>query len=107
MRDEWYDAWVAALDELELDVAETEALLADDQLIRDQPLTDPWRPPPGLGPLPLELKPRVDAILERQLAASSALASAMTHNRQQLSVVDKVHDAQRPPHRPSYIDCAM
>jgi hypothetical protein len=107
MRDEWYNAWVAALDELELDVVETEALLAGDQVLRDNPLADPWRPPPGLGPLPLELKPRVDAILDRQLAAGSAVASAMIHNRHQLSVVDKVQDAQRPLHGPIYIDCAM
>ena len=52
---DWHRAWTAALDELEADVTRVEALLADDHRVRDLPVADPWTPPAGLGPLPLEI----------------------------------------------------
>ncbi|HKT01394.1 MAG TPA: hypothetical protein VJT31_17870 [Rugosimonospora sp.] len=103
----WYAAWQAALDELELSVEAVEAQLRGEHANRDHPLTDPWRPPAGLGPLPLELRPRADAILARQLAASEALARAMLVNRQQSTLLDRVQTAQRPIPGPVYLDCAM
>ncbi len=107
MSEDWYAAWTAALDELELDVEKTEALLTGDHAARDNPRSDPWRPPNGLGPLPLELRPRADAILARQLAATEGLARAILVNRQQAAVLERVQTAQRPVPRPAYIDCAM
>jgi hypothetical protein len=107
MGNDWYKAWTAALDELELDVAAVEAQLTGEHATRDHPLTDPWRPPQGLGPLPLELRPRADAILARQLAATEAVARGMVVNRQQAALLERVQTAQKPAPRPAYIDCAM
>jgi hypothetical protein len=107
MGTDWYKAWTAALDELELDVAAVEAQLTGEHAAREHPLTDPWRPPAGLGPLPLELRQRADAILARQLAATEALARGMVVNRQQAALLERVQTAQRPVPRPAYVDCAM
>jgi hypothetical protein len=105
---QWRDAWLTALDALEADVAEVEAMLADDHLLRDNPVADPWSPPRGLGPLPLELRPRADAILSRQIAASNALALTIADTRRHAAVVARIDaDRQPPPPRPAYIDCAM
>src|SRR5690242_9103288 len=64
----WRGAWVAALDDLEMDVESTEAMLADSHRMAQTPRADPWQAPQDLGALPLELKPRADEILTRQLA---------------------------------------
>ena len=104
----WHGAWTAALDELEADVAQVEALLADDHRLRDNPRTDPWSPPQGLGPLPLDLRPRADAILDRQIAAAQAVAVAITGNRQRAMLLDRVEAGrQASPLRPAYVDCAI
>ena len=104
----WHSAWTAALDALEADVEAVEALLAEDHRMRDTPRTDPWAPPAGLGPLPLDLRPRVDAILARQLAAARAVATAMVTNRRQAALLDRVEvGRQAHPPRPAYVDCAM
>jgi hypothetical protein len=103
---DWHQAWITAIDALEMDVAAAEALLTDDQRMRDQPLTDPWRPPAGLGPLPLDLRPRADAILGRQLTAAAAITRAMITNRHQVALLNRVEGGP-PVRRPAYIDCAM
>jgi hypothetical protein len=107
MGTDWHCAWAAALDELEMDVAATEALLTGEHAAREHPPADRWSPPAGLGPLPLDLRPRADAILARQIAATEALARAMIANRQQAALLDRVQTAQRPAPRPAYLDCAM
>jgi hypothetical protein len=103
---QWPEAWAAALDELEADVARVEALLADDHRVRDLPVADPWSPPPNLGPLPLDLRPRADAILSRQIAATQVLAVALTGNRRQADLLTRV-ESGAAPRRPAYVDCAM
>jgi hypothetical protein len=108
MNTDWHSAWAAALDALEADVTEVEELLSDDHRMRDLPLADPWSPPDGLGPLPLDLRPRADAILARQLAAATGVAMAIAVNRRQHAVVGRIengHNAGTP--RPAYVDCAM
>ena len=104
---EWRDAWTAALDELEADVARVEDLLVSDHLVRDHPLTDPWAPPEGLGPLPLDLRPRADAILARQIAAAGAVSTALASNRRQAAVAARIETGGQPAPRPAYVDCAM
>jgi hypothetical protein len=99
----WRDAWVTMLDELELDVARIEALLADTQRDRDLPISDPWTPPAGLGPLPLDLLPRADRVLARQLAAATAVACALATTRRQAAVVELL-SAGQDVLRPSYVD---
>ena len=106
MTSRWTEAWTAALDALETDVTAVEALLAADHRLRDLPLADPWSPPAGLGPLPLDLRPRADAVLQRQLAAAAALAVAAATTRRQAAVADRIEAGPGTP-RPAYVDCAM
>jgi hypothetical protein len=106
MTAEWRVAWTAVLDELELDVTAADALLADTQRERDLPISDPWSPPAGLGPLPLDLRPRADAILARQLAVAAAVACALGTTRRQATVALRLETGHDAP-RPSYVDQAL
>ena len=103
---DWHAEWVAALDALELDVSAAEALLTRDRIARDRPRSQPWRPPAGLGPLPLDLRPRADGILNRQLAVAEALTVALAANHRQAEMLARV-EAGASPRRPSYVDCAL
>jgi hypothetical protein len=103
---DWRSAWTSALDALELDVASTEAMLADVHRNADHPPADPWHPPTGLGALPLELRPRADEILTRQLAAAQEIARRLTANRQQTAMVARI-ETGNPVSRPAYVDRAM
>jgi hypothetical protein len=105
--EQWRAAWIAALDELETDVEAVESVLVDDHRRRELPAATPWAPPIGLGPLPLELRPRADGILTRQLAAARELATAMTMNRRQAAFAAKVESGDDGKATPSYVDCAM
>ncbi|WP_018685611.1 hypothetical protein [Actinokineospora enzanensis] len=103
----WHEAWAAALDRLEADVDSAEALLNDEHMLRDLPAHDPWHPPPGLGPLPLDLRPRADAVLRRQLDVAARMATAMTSAAKHSLVLGKMGDDAREPARPSYVDVAL
>jgi hypothetical protein len=104
MTEGWRRAWTEALDALDADVTSMESLLADDHRLRDVPLTDPWQPPAGLGPLPLDLRPRADGILRRQLAAAEALTRVLATNRQQAAVAGRILSGQGPG-AAAYVDC--
>ncbi|AEV88780.1 hypothetical protein ACWT_7771 [Actinoplanes sp. SE50] len=106
MTDNWRSAWTAALDELEMDVAAVEAMLADEHRHAETPPADIWKPPTDLGALPLELKPRADEILTRQLAAAQELARRLVANRQQQTVTSRIETGEVIK-RPVYVDCAM
>jgi hypothetical protein len=103
---DWRDAWVAALDELELDVAAAEAMLADDHRHAEHPPADLWKPPTDLGALPLELRPRADEILTRQLRAAEEIARRMVATRQQMAMNARIETGEAAK-RPVYLDCAM
>jgi hypothetical protein len=103
---DWRSAWTSALDALELDVSATESMLADRHRNADHPPADLWRPPTELGALPLELRPRADEILTRQLAAAEEIARRLTANRQQTAMVAKI-ETGTPVSRPAYVDRAM
>ncbi len=107
MTADWRDAWTGALDALEMDVAATEAMLEGAHAAAETPRADPWRPPVGLGTLPLELRPRADGILQRQLAAAEELARRVTSNRQQSAMVSRMETGGGGERVPSYVDCAM
>jgi hypothetical protein len=107
MGTDWHAAWAAALDELDLSLEEAEGLLASDHEAREYRVPDPWRPPQGLGPMPLDLKPRADTILARQIAVGQALSRAMVANRRQAALLDRVVESRQGARRPAYIDCAM
>jgi len=106
MTHQWRGAWTAALDELELDVGEIEAMLADERRHAETPPADLWRPPTELGALPLELKPRADEILARQLRVAEEIARRLTANRQQIAVTSRIETGEAVK-RPLYVDCAM
>jgi hypothetical protein len=103
---DWHLAWTEVLDALELEVAATETLLADSQLARDLPAVEPWSPPRWLGPLPVELQPRADAILTRQLTLATAVARALASTRRQAAVAFRLQTG-RDAARPSYLDQAL
>ncbi|GII06165.1 hypothetical protein [Planobispora takensis] len=103
---DWHAAWSAALDSLEMDVTAAEELLAGDHRDRELRLTDAWSPPENLGPLPLDLRPRADAILARQLATAQAIAMAMIGNRRQAAMLARVESGNDGGQRPVYVNCA-
>jgi hypothetical protein len=104
---DWQREWAQALDALEADVTAVEAMLAEDHRIRDNPVVDPWTPPEGLGPLPIDLKPRADAILARQIAAAQAIAIALVSTRKQATVAARIEVGGQGAPRPAYVDYAM
>jgi hypothetical protein len=106
MSRDWRDAWTDALDELEMDVAEVEVMLADSRRLSEMPEANPWQPPQDLGALPLELVPRADEILTRQLRAAEEIARRLTSTRQQQVVTGRIETGERMK-RPLYLDCAM
>jgi hypothetical protein len=104
--EDWRGAWTAALDELEMDVVATETMLADRHRMAETPAADPWRPPQELGALPLELIPRADEILTRQLAVAEEIARRLTSTRKQQAATARIETGERIK-RPVYLDCAM
>jgi hypothetical protein len=105
--DRWRVEWLAALDALEADVSKVEQLILDDHRFRDNPLADPWNPPTGLGPLPLDLAPRADEILSRQMAAAKAIVIAIAVNRRQATAVSRIEVGSRGAPRPAFVDQAL
>jgi hypothetical protein len=103
----WRSAWVAALDALDADVCAIESMLLEEHRIRDLPQADPWSPPPGLGPLPLDLRPRADGILSRQASAAQQLILAIASNRRQAAFAAKVEVGDFGKAPPAYVDRAM
>jgi len=97
----WEGAWLAALDELEVAVADAERMLADAH--REPPVVPaPWAPPSGLGPLPASLEARARSLLAQQLLAAQALAAAAVRSRRQLRVHEAMATAPAPV--PVYVD---
>ncbi|GAA2516240.1 hypothetical protein [Pilimelia columellifera] len=105
--DEWRSAWKAALDALEQDVETVETMLAEEHRLQEIELSSGWTPPANLGPLPLDLRPRADEILTRQLAAAQALSMAMTANRRQSAFAAKVENGDPGKNPPAYLDVSM
>ncbi|GIH80980.1 hypothetical protein [Planobispora longispora] len=104
--DEWRAAWTAALDELEMDVVAAEKLLSSNQPEQGLASGASWSPPEGIGPLPLDMRPRAEAILARQLGTAKAMAQAMVVNRRQAAMLARVESGGNGAPRPVYIDCA-
>jgi hypothetical protein len=102
-----HGAWVRALDALEADVTQVESLLAEEHRLRDVPVVEAWTPPQELGPLPLDLASRADAILNRQLRAARAVVQALVSNRRHATVAARIEAGSAGAPRPSYVDRAM
>jgi hypothetical protein len=93
--------WEAALTELELDVAETEAMLAGDHITLP---AGPWVPPSNLGPLPEPLRARAQQLLERQTEVAQRLGEALVLSRRQARLTEVLKAGG--PRRPVYLDAA-
>jgi hypothetical protein len=106
MTEDWRGAWTAALDELELDVANVEAMLIDEHRHAETAPASLWKPPTELGALPLELRPRADEILTRQLKVAEEIARRLTSSRQQIAMTGRIETGEAVK-RPVYVDCAM
>jgi hypothetical protein len=105
MTGDWRSAWVGALDELEADVEVIEQMIRDEHRIQALAAAAAWEPAPGLGPIPVDLRPRADSILVRQLAAAKAAALAITANRRQTAFAAKVEVGTAGKAIPNYVDC--
>ncbi len=103
---DWRAAWTAALDELELDVAAAEAMLTDGHRHAEHAPANLWKAPTDLGALPLELRPRADEILTRQLRAAEEIAKRLVATRQQMAMNARIETGEAVK-RPVYLDCAM
>jgi hypothetical protein len=103
---DWRDAWTAALDEMELDVAAAEAMLSDIHRYAEHAPATLWKAPTDLGALPLELRPRADEILTRQLVAAEEIARRMVATKQQMAMTSRIETGEASK-RPAYLDCAM
>ncbi|GAA3795332.1 hypothetical protein [Cellulomonas soli] len=90
----WDQAWARALDALELDVEQVERDLVHAHLVEADALTAPapWQPPADLGPLPVSLRERAQAVLDRQLDAARRTAEALVASRRHA----QVSQAMRP-----------
>jgi hypothetical protein len=104
--EDWRSAWTAALDELELDVAAAEAMLADGHRHAEHAPATLWKAPTDLGALPLELRPRADEILTRQLAAAEEIARRLVATKQQMMMTSRIETGEATK-RPVYLDCAL
>src|SRR5512139_1160563 len=104
----WQANWAKALDDLELDVARAEELLAEERRSKETPFAGGWTPPQDLGPLPLDLKPRADAILQRQLAVAKQISTALGSNRRQAAATAKIETgSSTSAPRAAYLDYSM
>jgi hypothetical protein len=103
---DWREAWTTALDDLEMDVATTEARLTDEHRMAELAAAEPWQPPQALGALPEELQPRADEILTRQISVAQEIARRMISTRQQQAVTARIETGEHIK-RPLYLDRAM
>jgi hypothetical protein len=103
----WQTAWHSALGALELEVDAAEQLLRQPVDAADLPgyLGRSFQPPPGLGPLPMELADRARRLLERQLELAEGLTTAMQANRAQAMLAKRMR-ADRSDPRPVFVDRA-
>jgi hypothetical protein len=95
------DAWVEALERLELDVERAEALLAAEA--DPAPGTAAWAPPEMRAPLPADLEPRARLLLERQLAVAARLTEQVTATGRQQRLTERIRGTAHPD-VPVYLD---
>ena len=105
MDGDWHAAWVSALDELELDVEQTERMLRCASW-DTAPARTGWAPPALAGQLPADLRARAAAILARQLSASDELTRTISGNRRLAALSSRLDPGTRRE-RPVYLDRGM
>ncbi len=87
------ERWTALLEELEHDAEHA----GDDAVV------PAWRPPAELGPIPAELRPRVEALLRAQADAIVAVAAAQRSTVRHLAALRTVPQG-RGETGPLYLD---
>lgn len=103
---DWTAAWTEALNSLELDVAETERLLAGTGPSSAQTQAARWVAPTDLGPIPQSLQARAIAIHARQIETARRLALALGATRRESDLAHRL--SQFGPHQaPLYVDHLM
>ncbi|WP_454050978.1 hypothetical protein [Cellulomonas sp. Marseille-Q8402] len=98
-------AWVRALAEMEGVADRAEDLLRvarTPDVDVDVAVTEPWRTPRGLGPLPLALAPRAAALVERQRDLVRRTAEQLGEHRRRLRTSDGLRT--RAAAAPVYLD---
>ena len=106
----WDRAWTAALHELELDVEESEALLRAVHAGADLPapgdvMRARWQPRRGLGQLPIPLRERASALLDRQREVTRQLLEAAHATRKHARAAASMRESA--PAIPVYLDVAL
>jgi hypothetical protein len=101
----WDGAWEAALDELELSLDEAERLLGA-TLGDELEVPGPWTPPTIPAPVPAAMLDRAQELVARQQLVVTRTVAAMTENRRNLALLDRVNDVTsvRRTDRPVYVD---
>jgi hypothetical protein len=99
-RDRIRAVWETELERLELEVISIERLLRG---LESAPI-EPWRPPAVLGGMPVDLAARARELLARQLAATTALSSALAQAQKQVAYADRVIDITGSCAEPVYFD---
>jgi hypothetical protein len=100
---DWDTAWAAALEDLEIGLAEAEGLLSASHAI---PATtgQPWVPPQLAGPLPGNLLARAEAILARQVRVSEQLGRGMAANRREQRLARRMDSGTMDRTIPAFVD---
>jgi hypothetical protein len=101
----WDGAWEAALDDLELSLDEAERLLGA-TLVDEVEVPTAWTPPAIPAPLPAAMLDRAQELVARQQLVVTRTVAAMTENRRNLALLDRVNDVSvvRRTDRPVYVD---
>lgn len=101
--EEWSTAWTAALDELELTLEQTQALV-EGRAPTSEPR--PWTPPQLASPLPSHLVERARSLLARQHQMIETTTAAVAGTRQTKAFVGRVVDSSTLQRRPAavYLD---
>ncbi|RLV56462.1 hypothetical protein D9V41_05130 [Aeromicrobium phragmitis] len=98
----WRAAWKAALDRLELDVAQAEQILATPGE-PGRPLT-PWVPGDVAGPIPEDMVERARLLHARQLRAVQDMVEHVTATRQQREYVERLAPRAEGDRPSFYVD---
>jgi hypothetical protein len=103
---DWTSAWTEALDRLELDVAETERLLAGRRTSSAEAQAARWVAPTDLGPIPESLQERAIRLHGRQIETAHRLALALGATRRESDLAHRL-SRSGPRHSPLYVDHLM
>jgi hypothetical protein len=104
--DDWTDAWVEALDRLELDVVEAERMLTGSLLSPVEAQENRWVAPTGFGPLPESLYDRAVQVNARQLEVTRKIALALGATRRESELAHRL-SANGHHATPLYVDHLM